>query len=75
MTPEEFKQRWESNEDGGGITFADIANCAKDWGLFETPKCNPIYVVTYQVLKCANVSDAEDFNPDSRMKLEFNHDT
>lgn len=28
MTKEEFKVRWESNENGGGITFNDIANCA-----------------------------------------------
>ena len=32
MTPEEFKARWDSDEDGGGITYADIAACAIAWG-------------------------------------------
>lgn len=31
MTKDEFKARWESNEDGGGINFDDIAECAKAW--------------------------------------------
>jgi len=25
MTPQQFKQRWESSDDGDGITFADMA--------------------------------------------------
>jgi hypothetical protein len=32
MTKQEFKERWESSPDGGGITFDDIAKCAKEWG-------------------------------------------
>lgn len=28
MTKAEFKRRWESDPDGGGITFDDIADCA-----------------------------------------------
>ncbi len=27
MTKEEFKRRWESDENGGGITYEDIATC------------------------------------------------
>lgn len=30
MTKAQFKKRWDSNEDGGGITFDDIAQCAID---------------------------------------------
>lgn len=33
MTKQEFKVRWESDANGGGITFNDIANCAGSWGV------------------------------------------
>ena len=61
MTKEEFKTRWESDSHGGGITFEDIADCAKKWGLFSTPKISPIYLVRYKVLKFAECIDAEDY--------------
>lgn len=32
MTREQFKTCWESSEDGGGITYDDIADCAIAWG-------------------------------------------
>lgn len=32
MTKEEFKTRWESNDEGGDITCNDIAECAKAKG-------------------------------------------
>jgi hypothetical protein len=64
MTKEEFKARWESNDEGGGISFNDIADCAKAWGLFSTPKTARIDVVRYRVLKAANTVDAEDFAPE-----------
>lgn len=35
MTKAQFKKRWDSNEDGGGITFDDIARCAVEWGLVQ----------------------------------------
>lgn len=63
MTKEEFKKRWESDENGGGITFDDVADCAKDWGLFSRPRCCNIDYVRYKVLKAANCIDAEEFNP------------
>ena len=66
MTKEEFKQRWESNADGGGITFDDIADCAKAWGLFITPRINPIDRVRYRVLVAAGTVDAEEFKPEER---------
>jgi len=64
MTKEEFKARWESNDEGGGISFNDIADCAKAWGLFSTPKTSRIEWVRYLVLKSANTVDAEEFAPE-----------
>ena len=61
MTKEEFKIRWESNDSGGGITFDDIADCAKAWGLYSRPKTAEIGCVRYEVLKAANTVDAEEF--------------
>lgn len=63
MTREEFKARWESNDNGGGITFNDIAECAKAWGLYATPRTAQIDVVRYRVLVAAGCSDAEEFKP------------
>ena len=63
MTKDEFKQRWESNDDGGGLTFDDIADCAKAWGLFRTPKTARIDMVRYRVLVAAGVADAEEYAP------------
>lgn len=64
MTKEEFKKLWEADEDGSGITFDDIADRAKEWGLFDYPKCCDINIVRYEVLKAAKCVDAEEFNPD-----------
>lgn len=63
MTKEEFKARWESNREGGGITIDDIAQCAKDWGICNTPRIHPIFLIRYKVLKAANTVDAEDYKP------------
>ena len=63
MTKEEFKKRWESGDDGGGITFDDIAECAKSWGICSKPKVRRIDEVRYSVLKTANTIDAKDFRP------------
>jgi len=51
-TKEQFKTLWES-KNGGGITFDDIANCAKSWGLYNTPKIHPINTVANKVLEAA----------------------
>ena len=62
MTKKEFKIKWES-ENGGGITFDDIANCAKDWGLYSTPKIHSIDKVANEVLEaagCEKYFDEED---------------
>lgn len=52
FSKEKFKTKWNS-EDGGGITFDDIADCAKDWGLFRTPKTAPMLKVANSVLVAA----------------------
>ena len=51
-TKEKFKELWES-EAGGGITFDDIADCAKEWGLFQTPRIHKINIVANKVLEAA----------------------
>lgn len=66
MTKEEFKQRWESNDNGGGICFDDVADCAKAWGLYRTPRTAQINKVLYRVLVAAGTVDAEEFNPEER---------
>ena len=64
MTKEEFKRRWESDENGGGITYEDIATCYVQWGIGTYPKTKPIHTVRYQVVKAANTNDAENFKPE-----------
>lgn len=66
MTRQEFKDRWESNSKGGGITFDDIAACAKSWGLSASPKTSPIETIRYIVLKSAGTNDCEEFNPSTQ---------
>lgn len=64
MTKEVFKKRWESSDWGGGITYEDVADCAKEWGLFRTPRTEEMDKVLYVVLKAAGTADAEEFNPE-----------
>ena len=53
MTIEEFRERWDSDENGGGITFDDVADCAVAWGLFATPRIHDINKVRDAVVKAA----------------------
>jgi len=64
MNKQEFKEKWESSANGGGITFDDIAECAKSWGIASTPRVMKIYHVRYMVLKAAGTNDCEEFNPE-----------
>ena len=57
MTREEFKKKWESNEDGGGITNEDVANCYIEWGLGNSPYTKPIDYVIWRVCESANTND------------------
>lgn len=53
MTKEQFRDRWNSDETGGGITYDDIAECAKAWGICSHPKILPITQVRDLVLEAA----------------------
>ena len=57
MTKEEFRKRWDGDENGGGITFDDIADCAEEWGLYTTPRIHPIDVVAHEVTVIAGCKD------------------
>lgn len=63
MTRHEFKMLWESNDDGGGITFDDIACCAIEWGISSKPRTCHLQTIQYLVLVAANVDDAELYKP------------
>ena len=65
MKKHEFKKRWESGENGGGITYDDIAECAKLWGIASTPRTMQIDHVRYMVLRAAGTNDAEEFKPEN----------
>lgn len=71
MTKEEFKKLWEANDVGSGITFDDIAECAKAWGISSNPRTRPMDEITYQVLKAAGVNDAEKYNPNPDAKFDL----
>lgn len=70
FTKEDFKQKWEANENGSGITFDDIADCAVAWGISPRPRTRPIDHIRYMVLKAANVCDAEEYNPNPAPQCE-----
>lgn len=53
-TKEEFKKLWDSNDNGGGLTFDDVADCAKEWGLYVTPLTSDIYDVLEAVCEAAD---------------------
>ena len=57
MTKAQFKKRWNSNEDGGGITFDDIAQCAVEWGLVQNPRIHRIDMIVNMVTKAAGCND------------------
>lgn len=53
MTKEEFARRWDKDDNGDGITFDEVAECAKAWGLFATPRIHPIHKVRDAVVKAS----------------------
>ena len=67
MTKEEFKARWEGDDNGGGINYDDIAKCAVAWGLFSRPKTCRIDVVRYRVLAAAGAVDAKEYKPEEEL--------
>ena len=60
MTREQFKARWESSDDGGGITYDDIAECAIAWGIARTPRTMQIDKVRRLVLEAAGIKEEDD---------------
>jgi hypothetical protein len=64
MDKQEFKRRWESGDDGGGITLEAIASCYVEWGLGSTPRVQPPRAVIRAVLKAADTNDQEDWAQD-----------
>ena len=65
MTRKEFKKRWESNKNGGGITLNDIANCAIACGICSSPRTMRTETVLYLVLAAANTNDCEEYDPET----------
>ena len=63
LTRQQFKERWERDDIGGGITYEDIADCAAEWGLASNPKTMPMNRVLYMVAKEAGTSDHEEYKP------------
>lgn len=59
MTKAQFKKRWDSNEDGGGITFDDIAQCAVEWGLVQNPRIHGIDMIVDMVVKAAGYKETK----------------
>lgn len=53
-TKEKFKELWESDERGGGITYEDCADCAVAWNLCKTPRIMEMSIVVEMVVKAAN---------------------
>ncbi|AMM44346.1 hypothetical protein KITKAT_85 [Arthrobacter phage Kitkat] len=56
MTKEEFRERWDSGTDGGGITNDDVADCAVAWGLFDQPRIHPINDVVDAVVAASGAT-------------------
>ena len=61
-TKEKFKELWESNEDGGGLTWEDIADCAKDWRLYSRPKIRDMFEVRDKVIEAAGCEPIDDID-------------
>lgn len=53
MTKAEFAERWDSGDAGDAITVDDVADCAKAWGLFATPRIHPFGTVLAVVVKAS----------------------
>ena len=64
MTKQEFKARWESGEDVGGLTWQDIEYCGLCWGIYNTLTCVTSEELRYAVLVAAETTDAELYNPE-----------
>lgn len=57
MTKEEFAKRWDSDEEGGGITYDDIAECAISWGVSARPRTQNMKKIVERVVKASGAKD------------------
>lgn len=57
MTKEEFRRRWNKDDNGDGITNDDCADCYVCWGLGAHPRTRPIAEVVDAVCKAAGVDE------------------
>ena len=77
MAKEEFKRRWESGPDGGGITNDDCADCFVAWGLGSQPRTMPIKLVVDAVVSAAGCnaegSTASDINSMKDFEDKFHY--
>jgi len=60
LTKAEFARRWDSDDEGGGITFNDIADCAVAWGITSRPYTQRIDTVASQVVAASGALDPYD---------------
>ena len=56
MSKEQFAQRWDSDDDGGGINFDDIADCAVAWVIYAVPRIHPIHDVKDAVVTASGAT-------------------
>lgn len=63
MTKAEFRKRWESDDNGGGITYEDIADCAVAWGI--KLRLRTAGEVTDEVLQAAGVEAEPGLDADA----------
>lgn len=70
MTKEEFKSRWESSADGGKITWEEVAEAAKGWGLHAAPRTRPMNSVLRDVLRAADCRSQEADPDDLEMEVQ-----
>lgn len=66
MTKEEFRERWDSGDDGGGITFDDIKRCAIEWGLYKRPMIIDPHLVAAQVIRAAGCKDQYEYGEENQ---------
>lgn len=57
MTKEEFAKRWDSDEEGGGITYEEIAECAISWGVSSRPRTTNMRKLAKRVVEASGAED------------------
>ena len=73
MTEQEFIDRWNSDNEGGGITYDDVADCAQKWGLVQRPRISPIDSVLAIVLKHLGLENPSEDNDENDKQETLTH--